>query len=333
MSFRPGLQQHQPQPGPCLTHPSLHIRHVADAHKVLEAVRLNILPLIRRRLLAHERAQLRSGNVFVWEECEDVDEGGLVRWTEGRRWSQSRMRGDYLFYEEKVETTSEEKQAKAARRASKASDSSSVLPPPPKRKDRPAKQDGLTKQTYSVSVRLPGPDAATRKWHIVAYFSTADYALLPVVDHYDYLRNLRVPDGIFMSSRMPVPCDNGRERERLPSSAYSDETDSNSNSTRASHSPAPASPSFELVAPRRSFSSPGPYHTSSSTANANPYALPPPEMHRGTSSASRVSLPPLSSLGYPTPRPLLVQRHSSSQHTRLLSPEDRRLLDSLRVAL
>ena len=30
--------------------------------------------------------------------------------------SQSRMRGDYLFYEEKIETTPEEKEAKAARR-------------------------------------------------------------------------------------------------------------------------------------------------------------------------------------------------------------------------
>lgn len=33
-----------------------------------------------------------------------------------RRRSQSRMRGDYLFYEEKIETTPEEKEAKAARR-------------------------------------------------------------------------------------------------------------------------------------------------------------------------------------------------------------------------
>lgn len=32
------------------------------------------------------------------------------------RRSQSRMRGDYLFYEEKIETTPEEKEAKAARR-------------------------------------------------------------------------------------------------------------------------------------------------------------------------------------------------------------------------
>ena len=30
--------------------------------------------------------------------------------------SQSRMRGDYLYYEEKIEITAEEKDAKAARR-------------------------------------------------------------------------------------------------------------------------------------------------------------------------------------------------------------------------
>jgi len=101
---------------------SADIRDANDAHVVLEAVRLNILPLIKRRLVASERAQLKSGNVFVWEECEDSEEGGLLRWTEGKRWSQSRMRGDYLFYEEKVETTQDEKDAKAARRYVSSSD-------------------------------------------------------------------------------------------------------------------------------------------------------------------------------------------------------------------
>lgn len=111
----------------------LDVRDAKDAHIVLEAVRLNMLPLIRRRLTASEREQLVSGNVFVWEEAEN--DGGLLRWTDGRRWlvsssyflsidilcksitrSQSRMRGDYLFYEEKMETTQEEKDAKAALR-------------------------------------------------------------------------------------------------------------------------------------------------------------------------------------------------------------------------
>lgn len=62
----------------------LDVRDAKDAHIVLEAVRLNMLPLIRRRLTAGEREQLVSGNVFVWEEAEN--DGGLLRWTDGRRW-------------------------------------------------------------------------------------------------------------------------------------------------------------------------------------------------------------------------------------------------------
>lgn len=33
---------------------------------------------------------IQSGAVFVWEESED--DAGLKRWTDGRVWSQSRMR-------------------------------------------------------------------------------------------------------------------------------------------------------------------------------------------------------------------------------------------------
>lgn len=85
------------------THPNLHIRDARDAHVVLEgiydrsvsssngidqdvkAVRLNILPLITRRLSPTERDRLGSGNVYVWEEAEF--KGGLERWTDGKRWS------------------------------------------------------------------------------------------------------------------------------------------------------------------------------------------------------------------------------------------------------
>lgn len=66
-------------------HACKDIRDAHDAHVVLEAVRQNILPLIKRRLLASEREQLQSGHVYVWEEAQD--DGGLLRWTDGRRWS------------------------------------------------------------------------------------------------------------------------------------------------------------------------------------------------------------------------------------------------------
>ncbi|KAF7362975.1 hypothetical protein MVEN_00649100 [Mycena venus] len=214
MAFHPGINE--PQPGPHITHPALYIRDVADAYKVLEAVRLNILPLIRRRLLAHEREQLMSGNVFVWEQSEDSEDGGLVRWTEGRRWA----RGDYLFYDEKIEITEEEKQAKAARRLVTC-----LFLASQKGKDRPSKVNGLTKQTYSATVRMPG-GSNTRKWHIVAYFSATDYTHLPVVDDYDYLRCIRVPDGVFTNNQ---PTSRNHDRF-LP---HSDEFDS----ARGSQSP------------------------------------------------------------------------------------------------
>jgi len=55
-----------------------------DAHVLFEAVRQGHLPMIRRRLSGGERAQLRSGDVFVWEEA--AHKGGLERWTDGRKW-------------------------------------------------------------------------------------------------------------------------------------------------------------------------------------------------------------------------------------------------------
>ena len=55
-------------------------------------------------------------------------------------------------------------------RARRASDPNAIVPPPIRRKDRPSKPNGLTKQTYSVTVNLPG-SSETRKWHVVAYFS------------------------------------------------------------------------------------------------------------------------------------------------------------------
>ena len=58
--------------------------YTLDAHILFEAVRLGHLPMIRRRLTGEERSQLRSGEVFVWEEA--VHKGGLERWTDGRKW-------------------------------------------------------------------------------------------------------------------------------------------------------------------------------------------------------------------------------------------------------
>ncbi|KIY67403.1 hypothetical protein CYLTODRAFT_422586 [Cylindrobasidium torrendii FP15055 ss-10] len=303
-----------------LTHPSLHLRDAHDAQLVLEAVRRNQLPLIKRRLVASERDQLKAGNVFVWEEADD--EGGLLRWTDGRRWSQSRMRGDYLFYEEKVETTQDEREAKAARRAQRAADPSAVIPPPVRRKDRPSKLGGLTKQTYSAVVYPPGSKEG-RKWHVVAYFLSSDYAKLPTIDKYEELRSLQIPKGAILTTKT-VPL----RTERL--SEVSDEMEicdrHSIPRSSASVSPTPTSPasSFSLPeldslalgvqsdggrSPRRKTIS------SLAAASAAPYPRRPAILRSMSDSATAYMLPP--------PRRTL--------HAPLTS-EDRRALSSFRIS-
>ena len=73
------------------THSRLHVRDARDAHTVFEAVRLGLLRPVTRRLNEVERSMyITSGAIFVWEESDD--DLGLKRWTDGRVWSQSRMR-------------------------------------------------------------------------------------------------------------------------------------------------------------------------------------------------------------------------------------------------
>lgn len=73
------------------THPRLHLRDAHDAHVVFEAVaRRALVPITRRLNEAERRDLVRPGAVFVWFEAED--DSGLMRWTDGRSWGQSRMR-------------------------------------------------------------------------------------------------------------------------------------------------------------------------------------------------------------------------------------------------
>jgi len=279
------------------------------------------LPIIKRRLLSSEREELSSGHVYVWEEAQD--EGGLLRWTDGRRWSQSRMRGDYLFYEEKVETTQEERDAKAARRARRASDPSAILPTPTRRKDRPSKPDGLTKQTYSVAVHLPG-SSETRKWHVVAYFSGNDYTRLPVIENYDYLRSIKVPHGIFLNSKIL-----SARADRFSHNSDENEIYDDLEHNRLSHD--------HLIIP-------GSPVSSTSSSGSYP-TISPPRYHRSLPSSfskegsQRISLPPISSLGHPTrmSHHHILSTSPSSRgrplHYTPLSVEDRRVLDSFRVVL
>ncbi|KAJ1720511.1 Gluconate transport-inducing protein [Coemansia erecta] len=73
-----------------------YIDTTEDALLVFEACRINILSRRTRRLAESERKYVESGSVFVWDETES----GIRRWTDGRRWSPSRVSGCFLVYSE-----------------------------------------------------------------------------------------------------------------------------------------------------------------------------------------------------------------------------------------
>ncbi|KAI9142705.1 Gti1/Pac2 family-domain-containing protein [Paraphysoderma sedebokerense] len=71
------------------------IETVNEALAIIEATRRGVLPRVLRRLNQRERLSIKSGSVFVWEEGET----GILRWTDGRCWSSSRViSGHFILY-------------------------------------------------------------------------------------------------------------------------------------------------------------------------------------------------------------------------------------------
>ncbi|TIB81169.1 hypothetical protein E3Q22_01429 [Wallemia mellicola] len=117
-----------------------------DAVILLKAVQADKLKVYRRRLTSSERNSIKTGDVFIWEECQ-----GMQRWTDGKRWGPSRVQGGFLWYKE-IEV--EELFRKAS---------------------------SLVKQTYSLpqtlSNSLPDP-----KLHLVCYTNSFNKAIRPSQD-------------------------------------------------------------------------------------------------------------------------------------------------------
>ncbi|KAJ7085799.1 Gti1/Pac2 family-domain-containing protein [Mycena belliarum] len=182
------------------THPRLHVRNAHDAHVVFEATRQGFLRPITRRLDENERSTLiQSGAVFVWEESDHAP--GLKRWTDGRVWSQSRMREPYLFYDEKLDdgSASPSPSFQTYRFVDGVSrgPSSSAL----SHQERSTNvHRGLVKQAYSVWVGVH-PNSVPRKWHITAYFRYEDLPHIPTVDRDPCLRRIIVPVGLYRSGK------------------------------------------------------------------------------------------------------------------------------------
>ncbi|KAF5355448.1 hypothetical protein D9758_006392 [Tetrapyrgos nigripes] len=162
------------------------IRSTNDAHKIFYAVQLGTLQMVTRRLDADERLALRSGCVYAWEERgphTEITGLGIERFTEGRRWSPSRVRDEFLFYYEKYTAQDHDQSVPGSERSDKA----------------PPDWDPLVKQTYSVWTET---GKGRRKWHLTAYFTQGTVDDLGTVDDIEGVGDLTVPEGTFKSTRV-----------------------------------------------------------------------------------------------------------------------------------
>ncbi|KAI0743985.1 Gti1/Pac2 family-domain-containing protein [Daedaleopsis nitida] len=160
----------------------IRIRSLSDAHVIFHAVSLGILPIVSRRLDIEERRYIHSGCVCVWEErsaCgESSSAAGIERWTDGRRWGPSRVRDEFLYYQEKLPDFEADEEISSLIYGSR-----------------------LIKQTYSVYVETP---TGRRKWHLVAYFTGETLDSLLTVDDVPELAAIRnrIPSGKYTTARM-----------------------------------------------------------------------------------------------------------------------------------
>ncbi|KAG1736024.1 Gti1/Pac2 family-domain-containing protein [Suillus lakei] len=194
---------------------NVRIRSTRDAHKIFYAVQLRMLPMITRRLDADERLALCSGCIYAWEERgphTEITGLGIERFTEGRRWSPSRVRDEFLFYYEKYTPPAD------------AGHSGSSDKQPPR------DWDPLVKQTYSVWVET---DKGRRKWHLTAYFTQATVDELGTIDNIPGVADLVVPEGTFQSTRV------GKTRKGEDSRSRSDVLKTTNSTVTRTYAPFP----------------------------------------------------------------------------------------------
>jgi hypothetical protein len=138
-----------------------------DALLILEATLIGILQPIVKRLNTQERIQIKSGDVYVYEERRS----GIKRWTEGRVWTPSRILGHFLIYRET------EKEFKKGQ-----------------------KKDGMIKKTISFKLPVHGNEDTPDQWHIVSYYSECDleFGILDTPSNVPELKNLKPREEIEM---------------------------------------------------------------------------------------------------------------------------------------
>ncbi|KAJ2555108.1 Gluconate transport-inducing protein, partial [Coemansia sp. RSA 1933] len=142
-----------------------YVETTDDALRILEACRRGTLKRRSRRLCESERTNISSGSLFVWDESES----GIRRWTDGKRWSPSRVNGCFLVYTELHPRPS----------SSRTSD----IP----------LENGLVKKALSLFTNT------TSKLHLVCYFrkEDVDKGRLKTPAEDPLLCNIKIPRSLY----------------------------------------------------------------------------------------------------------------------------------------
>ncbi|KAJ2774895.1 hypothetical protein IWQ56_000371 [Coemansia nantahalensis] len=162
-----------------------YIATTDDALLVFEACRLGILHRRTCRLSNSERSSIAPGCVFVWDETES----GIRRWTDGRRWSPSRVNGCFLIYAELEPRSSEQHPPPGT----DCGDGIAQQPRVPCAVSDTPLDSGLCKKTLSLLTTQGG------KLHLVCYYrkTDADAGRLATPSHDPYLRGIAIPRSLY----------------------------------------------------------------------------------------------------------------------------------------
>lgn len=269
---------------------------IQDAFLILEGIRQNILPQVKRRLNDAERKQITAGSIFAWNETEL----GMKRWTDGKTWLASKVKGPFLIYREH--------------------DS-----------ERNVKSDGLVKQSFSFTTKQ------NEKLHLIAYYDLQDRIAgictgkIPLqdpvlaklsLDPAVYLNELRGtnphPMPVYQPFKVPPGQSQGRMEEHgFPGHLASNYARHGSHGAVMGYNPVVYHPHLYTHLPPQASSMcqpPVPYYDrfSHPSQPPQPYPLPHPHMQ---------SIPPIHSL---QPSPSFPGMHAlpTPPHTQGLHPGD-----------
>lgn len=150
-----------------------YVRTPADAILLIQACYNGFLPRVDKRLSPKQGRSIRNGSVFIWEE----NETGLRRWTDGRKWSPSRVSGRFLVYREMESKTTNPSMTQTAPEQNTTSES-----PRQKRDfrsvvgiDEVQSVERPKSQLMKLSFSIASPTG--QHWHLINYYHQSDLSI------------------------------------------------------------------------------------------------------------------------------------------------------------